>query len=138
MKKILFIIISITTSLSFSQEKDSINNSDNNKTELVIREQKARFPGGQKEMISFIQKNLIIPDELKKDNIKGTVIIGFTIDRTGKVIDIKILKSLREDLDKLAIAVIEKMPLWEPAIIRGFKVKASGQKLPFRFNLPME
>lgn len=129
----------IVTGVSFSQVKDSIDISKKNDTlKSIINNQKAHYPGGQKAMISFIQENLIISKKLKRDKIKGTVIIGFTIDKTGKVIDIKVLQSLREDLDNLAIRVIEKMPLWKPAIIRGFKVKASGQRLPFRFNLPMD
>ncbi len=139
MRKLIFILMLMVTGSSFSQVKNSLDISKKSDTlKSIIKEQKAHYPGGQKAMISFIRENLIISKKMKRSKIKGTVIIGFTIDKTGKVVDIKILQSLRKDLDNLAIGIVKKMPLWEPAIIRGFKVKAGGQRLPFRFNLPMK
>lgn len=139
MRILLFSLALVLTNSIFSQEKDStITLRETDTMKIVIKERKPRFPNGQKGMVSFIRKNLIIPKKIKKDKIKGTVLIGFAIDKTGKVVDIKVLQSLREDLDNLAIELMKKMPLWEPGIIRGFKVKVGGKKLPFRFNLPMK
>ena len=38
----------------------------------------------------------------------------FTVTETGKVNDVKVLRSVNEDLDKEAARVVSQSPLWTP------------------------
>jgi len=60
--------------------------------------------GGMKEL----QKNIVYPEEARKNGISGKVIIEATIDEKGNVVKTKILQSADTALDKSAVKAIEK------------------------------
>lgn len=69
---------------------------------------------------TWVSENFKYPAEAKKWVKEGMVVVQFTVKKTGKLDDIKILKSFGNDeLDKALIDVIRKSPLWEPGTIDG-------------------
>src|ERR1017187_43420 len=64
------------------------------------------FPGGDDSLNSYLRNNLKYPKEALKDSVQGIVYTNFIVDETGKIIDVKILKSIRNDLDSEAIRVV--------------------------------
>lgn len=75
----------------------------------------ASFPGGAAEFFMFVAKNIEYPQSAIKDGTEGQVIVNFTVAPDGKVTDVKVVKGVREDLDKAALEVIKKSPKWNPA-----------------------
>jgi TonB family protein len=76
------------------------------------------FPGGEKALIEFLS-NYRYPVVAQENSVEGTTICSFIINKTGKVSDVKVIKSVDKSLDKEAVRVIQMMPPWKPAKING-------------------
>ncbi len=93
------------------KEMTEKKNIENKKENLV---DEAKFPGGDVAYRNFLQRNLKIPDSAV--DIKGTVIVEFTIDTTGKVTNAKIMSiPLGHGLESEVLRVVNLLPSWEPA-----------------------
>lgn len=77
--------------------------------------QMPEFPGGKKKLVAFAKRQLKYPKTAVKDNVEGSVILQFVIDKNGKVTDKHILKSVREDIDSVCLRMLNQMPDWKPA-----------------------
>lgn len=97
-------------------------------------EEMSSFPGGDYEMMSFIQRNLGYPDIAREKEIQGRVIIKFDVDIDGSLSDIKVLKSVSKELDDEALRIVKSFPKWQPAKINGI-AKKSPHILPINFSL---
>ena len=75
---------------------------------------KSQFPGGNRALAQFIQKNLVYPKEAKEKGIVGQVLVGFIVEPDGKISNIKIIESVHTLLDEEVIRVIKLMPKWIP------------------------
>ena len=64
-------------------------------------------------------------------NVHGTILIQFTVGADGSVCDVRVVSSLREDLDKAAVQVVSSSPKWEPGI------NNEGQPVPVDFAIPV-
>ncbi len=84
----------------------------------------AEFKGGLKAWVRYLSANFHYPDRALKNNIQGTVRVEFIIDKTGKVGDIEIAKSVEYSLDQEAMRLIRESPTWTPATQWGRIVKA--------------
>jgi Ca-activated chloride channel homolog len=94
-------------------------------------EQPATFQGGDLKMfLEWVQKNIQYPKELVEICVSGKVYVRFTVNEKGKVVDIKILRSLDPLLDQEVIRVLKTSPLWTPA-------KQSGRAVKQQFTLPV-
>ena len=101
---------------------------------FVIVEQMPQFPGGELEMIKFIQANLKYPVIAQEMGVSGTVIIKFVIDRNGNITNIKVARSIGSGCDEESVRVLEKMPAWSPGRQGGKTVRVS-YSVPFKFIL---
>ncbi len=101
---------------------------------LVLVDQMPQFPGGDREMLRFIKNNLRYPLSAQGNNIQGTVILNFVVNREGKIINLKVIKGIGFGCDEESLRVIEKMPLWTPGKQRGQTVSVSFT-MPIRFVL---
>lgn len=112
MNKILLFLITFTLPY-YSLGQDE---SDDNKI-YITTEIQAEYPGGFKELISFIGNNLRIPQELIRMNIScGRVLISVVVEKDGSLTDIKIEKGCHHLYDAEMIKVLTKTPKWQPAI----------------------
>ncbi|MDR3235160.1 MAG: energy transducer TonB [Prevotellaceae bacterium] len=93
-------------------------------------EQQAAFPGGESEILRWIDKNLEYPSAAKEMGLSGRVIVKFEIGKDGKVRNVQILKGADKLLDDVVKKTIEKMPPWIPA-------KQSGRPVAVRYILPV-
>ena len=96
-----------------------------------------RFPGGEKEMMNFLSRNIKYPVEAQKQGVQGTVVLRFVVDKIGKVSDVSIMRSLSPETDEEAIRVVNAMPVWTPGKQNGEAV-AVYYTLPVRFKLQVE
>ncbi len=95
---------------------------------------KPLYPGGEIEMLRFIQKNSVYPSIPKENGVEGKVYVKFVIDETGKVKDLVIMKSIDPYLEAEALRVVSLMPDWTPGKQRGVPVPVTFI-LPINFDL---
>jgi TonB family protein len=100
----------------------------------TLVEKMPQFPGGENALLNFISKNLKYPIISMENGIKGMVVVRFVITKTGKVINVKALRSLDPYCDKEAIRVVRMLPDWIPAEQKGEKVSVY-YTLPIFFKL---
>lgn len=93
----------------------------------------ASYVGGKRKMIKHIKDNMKYPKISKKHKIGGVVIVNFTIDEKGKVINAEVVKGVNYEIDNEALRIINMMPLWNPALLDGEAVK-TRYRLPLMFN----
>ncbi|MDD5149706.1 MAG: energy transducer TonB [Flavobacterium sp.] len=74
---------------------------------------------GMEDFYRYIGRKMRIP--LNLGNLNGTIIIGFVIDKEGKIIETKIIRSLYKTLDDEAIRVLLSYGDWIPGEQRGKK-----------------
>jgi protein TonB len=97
-------------------------------------ERMPQFPGGDLERIKFINANVKYVFEAKENGIEGMVVSQFKIDKEGRLIDIKIVRSVHPLLDNEVIRVLKRMPKWTPGIYEG-EIVETPFTLPVRFKL---
>lgn len=94
-------------------------------TFTVNPESDARFVGGQQQLMQYLKENAI--DKIPAGSFKGydLAAVKFTITEEGEITNAHIFESSKhKDIDALLLAVISKMPCWEPATyVDGTKVK---------------
>lgn len=84
---------------------------DSTRNEILVLEQEPSFPGGERALKQFVNKNLRYP---KKGCVEGTAFVSFIVNKDGSLTEIKIVKGICEECDKNAIEVFKKMPRWIP------------------------
>ena len=101
---------------------------DNKVYETV--EQMPEFPGGMEALVNFLQENVKYPEVATKNNIQGRVLVQFIVDKTGQVGDVKVVRSVSEELDAEAIRVVKSMPHFIPG-------RQDGKAVSVWFTLPI-
>eukprot|EP01034_Spumella_vulgaris_P006351 gene6351-8090_t len=81
------------------------------------------FPGGEKGLVTYLRQNVVYADSLQKKRIEGMVYLNFTIDETGQVYNVKVLRGVHPALDAEALRVVKAMPNWKPGTQKGQPVK---------------
>ena len=92
------------------------------------------YPGGQKELLSFLSRNIKYPTKAEENKIQGRVVIQFVVNKDGSVSDAKVVRSVDPELDKEALRVINTMPKWKPGMQRGKPVRVKFT-VPVMFRL---
>lgn len=93
-----------------------------------------KFPGGKKVLYMFIKANFKYPKAAKKEKIQGKVLVGFVVNKSGKVEKTRVLKSVDHNLEKEALRIVNLMPDWTPGTYNGKKVSVPFT-LPINFKL---
>ena len=100
-----------------------LQNFDPDKT-YTNPEIKPGFPGGKAALDEYMFFNKEYPKKAREDKVQGTVIVGFVVDKDGKLDDISIIKGVDKLLDKEALKLVKDMPQWVPAKQNGVPVAA--------------
>ncbi len=97
-----------------------------------IELKKPYFSGGQKAFSIYLSKNLKYPKVAQLIGIKGKVIIEFTVNKKGKIIEPHALNCIGAGCESEAEKVFLKSPIWRPGTIHGVPVSVS-YSLPISF-----
>jgi protein TonB len=136
---LLILIPLVFANKSFAQQGKSLINydttnlyieSDTNKI-YTTADIMPQFPGGDDSLNAFVRKHATFPQKAFKDGISGKVWYTFVIDKKGRLRNVKVISSLRKDLDMEGLRVISLMPDWIPGRINGRPVDVN-------YNFPME
>jgi len=92
---------------------------------FYIVEDMPTFNGGEPAtgFRKYIAQNLQYPEIAAENGVSGRVIVQFAVDKTGKVVDARIVRSVDSALDKEAVRVVMSSPKWTPGKQRGKAVK---------------
>lgn len=82
-------------------------------------EDKPQFPGGGSALLNYINETRRYPAEAYARGIEGRVTCAFVINADGKVSDVSVLRGVEQALNKEAIRILSKMPVWTPGKIDG-------------------
>lgn len=93
------------------------------------------FPGGQNEMVSFLNSNLVYPEAAYNSDIEGKVFVQFVVSRMGEIENLKIQRGINPECDKEAINMIKSMPIWIPGTdLASREAKDIQVCFPINFN----
>jgi len=98
---------------------------------------KPYYEGGITAFRQFIKDNLKYPKDALKEKVKGTVLVRYDIDYTGKVTDAKVLKGIGHGCDKEAIRLVKLLKFKVPKGPRKLRV-AFHKETKIHFRLPKE
>ena len=82
----------------------------------------------------WVYKYIKYPEAAIRDGVQGRVMVDFIIDKDGKVTDVRVLRSVSEELDAAAVKVVSASPKWKPGRMNGNKVRTS-MTIPVEFRL---
>ena len=95
----------------------------------------SEYPGGPAAWLRYLNKNFRYPDEAVNNEIQGTVVVQFIVDKEGNVSDVSAISGPTDGgLRDEAVRVIKKSGKWTPAVQNGRQVK-SYKKQPIVFKL---
>ena len=97
-------------------------------------EQMPQFPGGEAALMEYLQQHINYPPMAAANNVQGRVVVQFVVDKTGKVGEVKVSRSVDKDLDKEAIRVVKSLPKFTPGRQYGTAVSV-WYTLPISFKL---
>ena len=93
---------------------------------FVAVEEKPAFNGGDaNEFSKWVNSRLVYPEAAKENGIEGRVTLQFTIDKEGRLGDVKVLSAPDETLAQEAVRVVSSSPKWKPGKQRDRAVKVS-------------
>lgn len=92
------------------------------------------FKGGTKELEKYIKKNLVYPPLAKENNIWGTPIAIFIVEKDGSLTFLEITRMVGWGIDDEAERLVKNMPSWNPGIRNGETVRVKYY-LPIKIKL---
>jgi protein TonB len=94
-------------------------------------EQMPQFPGGEKEMMSWLSSHIQYPAIAAEKGIQGRVVLRFVVRPDGSIDDVTVVKSLEPSCDKEAIRAVKSMPKWIPG-------RQNGNPVSVYYNIPVQ
>ena len=133
----------------FDKGTDDRNVTREHKNEVIVEEKKPEpvkeevfkaveqmptFPGGDAELMKWLRDHIQYPTVAMENNIQGRVVVQFVVTKSGKVGEVKVVRSVDRDLDKEAIRVCKSLPDFIPGRMNGQAVNV-WYTLPVQFKL---
>ncbi len=97
----------------------------------------ASYPGGEKALAAYLDKNLQYPQPSISNGIEGVVNVKFVVKTDGALDKLSIVRLVDPDLEAEAIRLVKGMPAWNPATVGGTPVE-SESNVQVTFSLPGE
>jgi TonB family protein len=93
--------------------------------------------GGMPFLNTFLQTNLCKPIAAEAKGIGGRIVVSAIVELDGHVSDVKVMNSLRPDLDREATRVFSLFKAWKPAYKAGKTVRQQVMiPIMFKSNVP--
>lgn len=90
--------------------------------------------GGDTALLNYFGSNINYPEAARLADIQGVVVLGFTVEKDGRITDLEILRDIGGGCGEEAMRIAKKMPTWSPGMQDGKTVRVAF-KLPVRFKL---
>lgn len=93
-----------------------------------------QYPGGRKELLKYVEKNMVHPVEMRQLGVEGEVVVEFYVERSGVISGVSVVKGLSEAFDEEAIRLTRNMPRWIPGKKNGVPVRYK-MTMPINFKV---
>ena len=123
-----------TATVQNNVDQQVTKTSDQDKKVYKSVDQMPQFPGGEVALMKYLQSEIKYPMNAAKNNIQGRVIVQFVIDKNGEIGEVKVLRSVDEEVDAEAVRVIKSLPKFNPGRQNGEAVSV-WYTLPVSFKL---
>lgn len=101
---------------------------------FAVVEQMPEFPGGIKELMTYLKDNIKYPKAAQDKKVQGRVIVQFVVEKDGTPTEFNVVRSVDPDLDAEALRVLGGMPKWKPGMQKGQVVRVK-YTVPVAFRL---
>lgn len=88
------------------------------------------FPGGELELLRYLQKHIRYPELAVEAGVRGRVVLQFVVEKDGRISDAKIVRDIGSGCGREALRVLTSMPPWKPG-------NQNGQPVRVRMTLPV-
>ena len=93
-------------------------------------EQMPTFPGGDAALMKYLSRHINYPAMAQENGVQGRVVVQFVVTKTGKVGEVKVVRSVDKDLDREAVRVCKSLPNFVPG-------RQNGQPVNVWYTLPV-
>lgn len=104
--------------------------SKKNQKVFDVVEQMPEFPGGMEALFKYMAENMKYPEDAKKQQVEGRVLVQFIVETDGSVSNTEVLMHVFPSLDAEAVRVISGMPKWIPG-------KQNGKVVRVKYTIPV-
>lgn len=112
-----------------------VTTDDDEPVPFQMVEAKPVFQGGDaNNFAKWVNEHLIYPEDAQKAKKQGRVVVQFTITKTGKMENVKVLRGTFKSLDEEALRIVKSSPVWEPGKMQGKAVDVT-YTFPIIFRL---
>lgn len=88
------------------------------------------FPGGESEMMKYINTHRRYPRRAYESGIEGRVLCGFVVMPNGQITNVEVIRGVEHSIDREAVRLIKSMPAWRAGTI-------SHTPVPVYYMLPI-
>jgi len=123
--------------IDFTDFEDTAEYVDNTEPQapFIIVEDMPEFPGGEPARMEYMANSIKYPRMAVDGGVEGTVYIGFVVEKSGEISEVKLLRGIGGGCDQEALRVIKNMPKWEEGRQRGVPVRVSlSTQVKFTLN----
>ena len=114
------ILLSVFGLATAQSEKDSVNKQTQSEKVVITQPE---FKGGIEKMYEYITTNFQYPEDAKKRSVRGKMEVEFTVEKSGDITYVGILKGLDYSIDEEVLRLLKAMPRWIPATKNGEPVR---------------
>ena len=114
-------VMFLSLTMSESKAADTIKVVSPENGEIIITQ--PEFRGGMAAMRKYIDDNFVYPDDAAKRTVSGKMEVEFTIEKSGDVSYVNILKGLDYSIDEEVLRLLKAMPRLTPATKNGTQVR---------------
>lgn len=123
---VIFGLLSLSVSSILAQsESDSVKSdsvqSVEKSAEIIITQ--PEYKGGINALYEYVSDNFQYPTEAAKRWISGKLEVEFTVEKSGDVTYVGILKGIDDMVDAEVLRLLKAMPRWTPATRNGVPVR---------------
>lgn len=104
--KSLTMVIFAILCLSAQNAAANVTEPDSKDEVYTVVDVQPQYSGGIPAMLSFINENVVYPEECVRQGIEGRVICRFTIDAEGNVSDPEVISGVHKAIDAEAVRVV--------------------------------
>ena len=134
MRTLKFILVAACMVFAFScncAAKASVLSIDEDTIDNQLVEVPAMYPGGEAGLLRDVYRNLVYPKIAQEQELEGTVVLHFRVNKKGKIDKIIIKEGLSKECDQACVEVVKKLKMFTPARNRG-------KRVPVWFTLPIQ
>ena len=124
---LMLVLLFLYGSVIAQSATDSISNISDT-TDVVITQ--PEFKGGAQNLSKYIAENFVYPADAQRRSVDGKVEIEFTVEKSGDLTYIGIVKGLDSSVDEAIVELFKAMPRWTP----GTK---NGKPIRFKLRMPL-